>query len=302
MNAIGIVIDGTTVQSTLTISTKSTTLDFIDVSGSLKTLSAKGVSLSQSASIATAPYFTTTGSATTVSLGSLSGATVTSSSVKTLIGGNLTGSTVNISGSTTGKMTFANIQDSQISDAASLSSFSTTQWLNTDSTADLLSVAGLNSLKSKGNFQASVSAGIVGTVAIKGAWSNAVMAVTSVNKMSVGTASDSSLFASVNPNSGFTPLPTSAVLAAGGQVTNFTVTSKAANAFSSTIIEAQYTGTLSLGSIATDSSDAQFGVATESIKSITIVEPSGTTSLKNLNNANPGLAISDANFVADVVG
>ena len=47
VNPIGIVINGTTAKSTLTISTKTTSLDFIDVEGSLKSLSAKGVNLSR---------------------------------------------------------------------------------------------------------------------------------------------------------------------------------------------------------------------------------------------------------------
>ena len=299
VNAVGIVIDGTTAKSTLTISTKSTTLDFIDVNGSLKTLSAKGVALAQSSGTTAAPYFKTTGSTTTVTLGNLSAATLSSSAVKTLTAGNLTGTTVNITGSTTAKIALGKIQDSSITDSASLSSFSTTQWLNTDSTADLLSVAGLNSLTSKGNFQAAISAGIVGTISIKDAWSNSIISATSVKKLSVGTASSSSLFASVNPNAGFPP--TSSALASGGQITSVTVTSKAAGAFSSTVIEGQYIGTLALGAVAAGNSGDLFGVATQYIKSITGSDSTGKFSMKNLSNASPGTPISDQDFAVEVI-
>jgi hypothetical protein len=299
VNAVGIVINGTTAKSTLTISTKSTSLDFIDISGSLKTLSAKSVTLSQSASTSTTPYFTTTGSATTISLGTLSSASINSSAVKTFTAGNLTGTTVNITGTTTAKMTFGNIQDCSITDSASLSSFSTTQWLNTDSTADLLSVAGLKTLTSKGNFQAALSAGIVGTISIKGAWSNSVFAITSVKKMSVGTASSSSLYASANPNSTFPP--TSSDLAVGGQIGSVSVTSKAAGAFSSTIIDGQYIGTLSLGAVTADNSGDLFGVATQYIKSITGSDSTGKFSMKNLTNAQPGTPVSDQDFSVQLI-
>ncbi|HEY1683769.1 MAG TPA: Calx-beta domain-containing protein [Tepidisphaeraceae bacterium] len=299
VNAVGIVLDGTTAKTTLTITTKSTTLDFIDVNGSLKAISAKGVSLAQSSATTLAPYVTTTGTAGAITIGNLSSATITTSGEKTIKAGNLTNGTLNLSGAVAPKITLGNIQDSEITDSGSISSFNANQWLNTDSTADLLSVNGLSSMNIKGNFQAALSAGIVGTVAIKGAWSNSLFELTSVKKMSVGTATASTLAASVSVADAFPP--TSAELGSGGQITAFSVTSKAANAFSSSIIEGQYIGTVVLGNVNATNAGNVFGVAAENIKSITGSDSKGKFSQKNLSNTQTSTPVSDQDFNVEIV-
>lgn len=299
VDALGIILDGTTSKSVLTVTTKSSSIAFIDVNGSLKSINAKKLSIGQASSQSPGTYIKTTGTLTTLAIGNLSSATVTSSFVKTITAGNMTGSSLNISGNTAAKMTVKNIQDSEITDSASLSSFNLAQWLNTDSTADLLSVAGMNTMTCKGNFQAAVSAGILGTVSIKKTWSNSLFVITSVKKMSVGGASNSALYASSNPNAAFPP--TSSDLAAGGQVTTFTVTSKAANAFSASKIVAQFMGTIVLGSVTPNNNGSAFGVASEGIKAISGGDSKGGFNLKSLSNAQPGAAVSDGDFVIDLI-
>lgn len=297
-NAVGITLDGTTAASTLTITTHGTTLDFIDVNGSFKAVTAKGVNLAQSAATSLTPYYKDTGTTSTITLGNLNGASVNGAGVKSVTAANLTGTTINFTGATAAKMTYGNIQDSEITDAGPVTSFSATQWLNTDSTADLLSIADLGTLNIKGTFEAAISTGTISSATIKGAWTNSLIEASQVKKMSVGTATNSELLASVNPNAAFPPA--SSDLAAGGQITSFTVTSKAAHAFSNTRIEAQYMGTIVLGNVNPSNNGSVFGVASEGIKQISGSDSKEKFNLKSVTSQ-AGVAVSDQDFVVEMI-
>lgn len=292
VNPAGIVVDGSSTKSNLTINGKPTSMDFIDVAGSVKTLNGKGVTLNQ--------YLKTTGTVNSLTVANLNSSNVNVSSLKTLKAGNLTNSNISIGAGPSTSLKLAAVKDSTINDLSAIKSLNTASWLNTDSTADTLNAASVNKLNSKGDFEANVTTGLIGTIQIKGAWNNSLVTATQVKTMHVGTSSGSKLLAAVSNEPVFPNTPSD--FAAGGQISNFAVTSKSAGAFSNTVIAAGAIGTVSLGSVGVTNAAMQFGVAAQSIKSVTGSTSSGKFSKKNVSNTNPGTPlISDQDFVVLLV-
>jgi hypothetical protein len=203
-----------------------------------------------------------------------------------------------LGGTTAATITLAQARDLSITAAATIKSIKATEWLDTDATPDVITAPTVNTVSSKGAFQAGIAAGVIGKLTVSGEMAGAdIRADQSINGVTVGSVKDSRVFAGVTGNS----LPTSPDEFTGGAAATsaikaFTVKSKAAGAFSDTEIAAAQIGKLVLGSILSGNGGTPFGASGLTIKSVTGLTDTGTA-IKASKLDDPAGSVAVGDFV-----
>jgi hypothetical protein len=185
---------------------------------------------------------------------------------------------IHLGGTAPATITFTQAHDLSISAAATIKSIKAAEWLDTDSTPDVITAPTVNTIAVKGAFQADVRGGVIGKITVSGemAGSN-IHADQSIAGITVGSSKGSSILAGVTGNA----LPASPDDFTGGSagtstIRAFSVKSKASGSFSDTQIAAAQIGKLALGSIVTSNAATSFGAAGLTIKSVTALTDTGS--------------------------
>jgi hypothetical protein len=260
-------LDGTTAGTTLTLKGSTSVHDLI-VNGSLKSLGGKTLSLTG--------HVIVTGAVPKMTFNDVTG-----------------GATISIgSGQTT--IAADQVQDLSVTSSDTIKSIKASQWLDTDATPDVISALFIGTITVKGAFQADVSAGSIGKMTVGGAVSGSnVRARQTIASVSVGSITDSLIFAGVDDNA--TTLPDALNDFAGGSAIGaFSVKSKAPGAFSDTLIAAETLGKLSLGTVATSNAGSTFGVAGDTVASVSgATDAAGKFKRSALGDAADSLTVGD---------
>jgi hypothetical protein len=250
--------------------------------GSVEMLPGGGVSISVTGSTA-ASALTVKGAAAlqdvTVngSLKSFSGKTADLAGAMAVDGGlgklllrNVSGAAPSISVGSAGVLsaTLANASDLTFTSASPVKSLKVSQWLDTGGPGEVLTAPALSSLSVKGDFAADIAVGALGKVTVKGAVTGSdIRATGNIASVRAGAMHDSRVFAGVNGN--VSTLPAALTdFAAPARIGSVSVSGKSAGSFSNTLIAASDIGKLSLGAIATANNGTPFGVAGDTIGSV----------------------------------
>lgn len=278
-DAAGISLTGTDPASALTITTNGagTTLGGLTVNGSLRSFTAKTTDFSGNFSIS--------GASPKILMRNASGS-------MTLSG----------SGAAPASITLATVHDLSIVAPSGIRTLKASQWLDINTTPDVIITSTLTSLSVKGPFQADISADVIDRISISGALSGAsIHATTLIGSVSAASASDSLIFAGVK--SGVTTLPDALDDFANPAATlkSFSLKGKSAT-FSTTRIAAPTIAraTLGLADPSPNSAAIACGVSADRLSSV-----SGSTttmgSYRLTRREEPGSGLSVGDFAIVVL-
>lgn len=260
-----ITLNGTTAASVLTI-TGDTTVGDITVNGSLRSLMGTRVDLVGNLLLAgglNQLRVRNVGSGRAISIGA---------------GGNL-------------NATVGSVTDTRLISLSPIRSLRVARWLDTDATADLVSAPGIRSLTSLGDFGSDINAGSIGTMLVRGALAGSNVNVSGqIRSVRLGSASNSRVFAGVTG----TALPDSAddFANSSASIGSFIVRG---GQFSNTSIAAPTIGKVLLGSVQTSNNGTPFGIAADSLRSLT------TPTLRLARATDPAASRTEADFVVRIV-
>lgn len=262
-----IVLDATTPSTALTMK-GAATLSAITINGSLKSLGNKTTNLAGDLTIA--------------------------GSIGKITFANVTGAKLTLGGGVPLAITAGTLQDVSITTASAVKSIKVNQWLDTDSTRDVLSAESVTSISAKSAFQADVKTSLIGRMTVGGAVSGAnILADQSIGAVSVGSISDCAVIVG---NLSTTRLPTAAgdFGNAATSILSFVVKSKAPAAFSDTLIVATTLGKVSLSTVVASNGGGTFGVAALAIKSLNATPDTGSPiKLAQLDDSSQSIVVGD---------
>ena len=174
------------------------------------------------------------------------------------------------------------------------------QWLDTGGPGEVLSAPSVASLSVKGDFAADLNVGELGKLTVRGAMIGSdVRATGNIGTVRAALMRDSRVFAGVR--SDLSTLPDSADdFAAPASIRSVTVSGRTAGSFSNTLIAADDVGKVSLGSVTTANNGTAFGVAGDTIASVSASGATGgRITLRALDE--PGESTGEGDFVVRVL-
>jgi hypothetical protein len=260
---------GTTDKSTLTI-TGSTVVTDLLVSGSLKAITGKAVTLNGDVNVA--------GSLGKLTLGNVNGG----------------GHAFVIGQGAPLAVVLGNVDGLSISSQSAIKSLKAGSWLDGTGGA-MISAPSIGSMTIKGDFAADVETADLKKLSVSGGMAGSKIRTTvAIGSVTANTMLGTTLFAGVG--SGITGLPASSAdfASPSASIKSVTVKSKGVGAFSNTRIAAGDVGSVKLGSVTVANADDAFGVASMQTKSIAGTTPAGKLSLKKL--ADPSQSTAEDDF------
>ncbi len=271
-NAQAIVLTGTSAASALTVTVAhggQTTVDAVQVNGSLGTFSAKGLNV-------TGGTFVVTGSASAVSLGFLSASALT-------IGGS--------AGSVA--LAFNRVVDSSVTSAIPIRSLTAGAYVNSDGVPDYITAPAVGPVHVHGAFGGTIRSASVAALDVTGAiQGGGIESTGTIGSVTAASVSGASFMAGVTAAAG---LPGAAAFTnAAGDIGRVTVKA----GFSDTVIAAASVGRVTLGSVQTTAGGTPFGV---SGKVIAGVHATAAGTGKVVQVTDPKTAVSLDNFQVDPV-
>ncbi|HZN65801.1 MAG TPA: S8 family serine peptidase [Tepidisphaeraceae bacterium] len=257
-------VSGTTAASTLTI-VGGTTVGEINVNGGLRSLGGRGYDVGGNVNVS-GP------------LGRLQ--------VRSAGGGRTI--TVGPGGALTA--TFGNVSDLRLVSASPIRSLRTNAWQDTGGDVDVIQAPAVMVLQSRGDFAADVTADAIGKVTVGGTLLNSdIRSAGNIASVRAGASSGSRVFAGVRGD--VATLPDGLDDFANGAATlgSLQIGGRGGGAFSDTRVAAGSIGRVLLGAVTSANGGNPFGIAADTIRSIT----AGTLRLANLGTPEQSQAQGD---------
>ena len=147
----------------------------------------------------------------------------------------------------------------------------------------------------KGDFGADINTADLKKLSVSGAMiGSLVRATNSIGAVTAATMAGSTIFAGISDTVTSLPSSANAFASPTAFIKGVSVKSKAAGAFSDTLIAGGVVGAVKLGAVDVDNANDKFGVAAMLAKSVAGTTPSGKLSLKGLND--PAQSTSEDDF------
>jgi hypothetical protein len=272
--SISISLSGTTEKTAVTIS-GAATLASVNVNGSLRSFTGKTADL--------VGDFTATGS------------------VGKLLLRNATGAhTINVGPGGTLSLTLANTSDFSVNSGSPIRTLRAASWTDTDGLAESLTASAVTSMTVKGDLMADLNVGTINRLTVGGMMNGSnLRAAGDVGTVRAAAMRDSLILAGVRGDVSTMPTDASAFVTPA-TVKGVSVKLKTPGSFSDTIIAATNLGRLSLGAVATDNGGSPFGVAGDTIASVSAVAGGGAKfSIRNVTE--PTDSQTEGDFVLRVL-
>ncbi len=273
VDASSIVVTDSTAGSTLSIK-GDTSVGDISVSGALKAISARTLDLNGHLSVS----------------GSLS---------KLQMRNVTAGARIDIGAGAALSAALGVVNDASLNSGEDIRSLKLGQWLNTDGTPDDLAAPSLGALSVGGDFEARLRVGTLGKVSIRGTLRNSeIRSAGSIGAFTAAASAASKIFAGARSDLDVLPGSTSDFSDLSAQIKSISFKSKAAGAFSNTLIAAPTIGKVSLGAVQTSNGGTPFGVSGHFIKSFSA---NANGSLKQANLSDPSASLQVEDFFVRLV-
>jgi len=244
-----IVLNNTTTASTLTVSTGSGQTGVVEiiVNGSIKSINASPVRVIGSVDV--------TGAVQTLKLNTL----LTGSSVTIGAGGGIAALST----------TLVTAENASFTSAIPLTTLHVSSWQDTGGGSGITAPSA-KSIIATGDFDANIAlTGNLGSLVVDGSLSGSDINVGgSITSVTAGTISNSDIFAGVLAGLTTLPVDSSEFTNTGSTIARLSVTSHKAAAFASTLIAAPIIGKVQLGAVTVANNGVPFGVAGNSIASV----------------------------------